>query len=220
MKTKIFLFISILLLLVSFNSRAAETLAVQVERHYNALTSWSSDFDQETYVDMLKKNLIKPGRIVVERPDKLRIEYTEGLKKIYTSNGKKLWIYKEAETTAEQFDDPKKVISKEALSFLGGLHNLTEIFDVVPNLKDVEATLQIKDANLKKLALIPKDQEAAILKITLGVDAKDLSVREALLYNASGNVSHYTFKNVVFDQKIDAANFELPKEPKRKIIER
>ena len=56
--------------------------------------------------------------------------------------------------------------------------------------------------------------------MTLGVNAKDLSVREALLYNASGNVTHYIFSNIVFDQKTDEALFELPKEPKRKIISR
>jgi len=115
--SSVFLF---LILFVFFAVNAFADLATDVESRYNGITSWSADFDQTTYVKMLKQKIRKKGRIAVARPKKLRIEYTSKSGRIYASNGKKLWIYKNDSPTAYQFSKPKKVISKEAWSFLGG----------------------------------------------------------------------------------------------------
>lgn len=195
----------------------AASLASQVEAKYNSLKSWQADFSQTTYVEMLKQKLSKKGKIAVARPNQLRIEYQSVPQKIYASNGKKLWIYKQDDLTAWQFSKPKKVISQEALSFLSGLKNMSNIFDVVTDLKDPKGYLKIQDSSLKKLYLIPKKRDA-VLKIVLGVDLKSLVVKEAVLFNTSGNVTHYAFKGVQFDLSFAEGYFELPKTPKRKII--
>ena len=197
---------------------AANELAVKVESKYNSLSSWSADFVQETFVDILGRKLVKPGKITVARPNKLHIEYSTDPRKVYASDGKKLWVYKTNDVTAEQFDNPKKIISKEALSFLSGLRNLSEIFTLSSETSEPVTGLQITNKSLKRLYLVPKDTNAVVVRIVLGVDPKTLAANEALIFNSSGNVTHYTFKNIVFDGVEDENLFVLPKEPKRKII--
>jgi len=218
MKIKVLSFTLFILFWVS--SVALADLATDLENKYNGIKTWSADFDQVTYVEMLKQTLSKKGKIWVARPNQLRIEYKTKPNKIYASNGKKLWIYKDDEKTAWQFNKPKKVISKEAWSFLGGLKDLSVIFDILPDLDEPKGHLKIKNKRLKKLFLIPKNTNAAVLKITLGIDSKDMTVKEAVLFNSSGNVTHYVFKNIAFDNVLNPELFVLPKTPKRKIIKK
>ncbi|MBF0106990.1 MAG: outer membrane lipoprotein carrier protein LolA [Deltaproteobacteria bacterium] len=214
---------SVLLLLVVLTTPnpawCQDPLAVQIESRYTALQSWSADFTQTTFVEMLEDQIVKQGKIIVARPNKIRIEYTSSPYKIYASNGDKLWIYKHNDPTAWQFNNPQKVISEEALSFLSGLKNMSEIFEIETTLDEPEGYLKIKNRGLKKIHLIPKKTDA-VLKITLGVDAKNTLIKEAVLFNTSGNVTHYSFEGIVFNKNTSDDLFVLPKEPKRKIIKK
>lgn len=214
------LFFLILTAIATFQVHAANTLVTSLEKNYAGLKNWSSDFTQTTFVEMVGQNLVKEGRIQVMRPDKIRIAYTTAPQKTYVTDGKKLWVYKESEKTAWEFSDPKRLLSEEALSFLSGLNDVNHLFQVMDGLKEPEGFLQIKDKKLKKVFLVPLNEESSILKITLGVDPKNFTVREAVLFNVSGNVTHYDFKNVEFDTTLGADVFMLPKEPKRKIVKK
>jgi outer membrane lipoprotein-sorting protein len=198
----------------------AADLASEVEARYAKALSWGADFSQSTHIEVLAQDLTKLAHIDVQRPGQLRIEYLSDPKKIYVSDGETLWVYKNADTTAWEFDEPSKVLSREALSFLSGFQNLTELFDVVPGLKEAEGFKMIQDKTLKQLALVPKAEESGILKLTLGVDAKTRTVKEAVLFNASGNVTHYVFSKIQFDQPAKGVIFSLPTEPKRTIIKK
>lgn len=193
------------------------TLADVVESHYKVLNSWRADFVQTTFIEILNDNIQKKGSIAVLRPDKIHIEY-ENPKKVYVCDGKKLWIYKD-DSTAWEFSKPKKIISEEALSFLSGLKDLNTLFDVMENSDESEGSLKIKNHGLKKLFLMPKDKNSAVLKITLGIDTQN-QVREALLFNASGNVSHYEFHDMMPNAQLDAQLFTLPDKKDRKIIKK
>lgn len=189
---------------------ASAGLVQDIENHYQKHQSWQAGFSQTTFIEMLNQNLTRQGTILAARPGKLRVEYLTDPKKIYLSDGKKLWVYKEDEDTAAQFDNLGQVVHKEALSFLSGLENLSQIFDVLEGLKEAASTLKIKDKGLKRVTLVPKNVDSGLLHLTLGVDPKSLEVREAVLFNASGNVSHYTFEKIQFDPAVDAGVFTLP----------
>jgi len=213
---KILIFIISLALISSSNAFA--DFADDVEQKYNGLSSWQSAFIQTTHVEMLKQNLTKNGKISVLRPNQIRIEYQTKPEKIYASNGKKLWVYKKNDDTAFQFDKPKEVISKEAWSFLSGLQNLSKIFDIQYVGTEPKGPLKITERRLKKLFLQPKNNDAVVRSITLGVDRRTLIVKEAVLLNISGNLTHYKFSDHFFDEKLKNDLFTLPKKPKRKII--
>lgn len=191
-----------------------------LEERYKKLSSWTCDFVQTSHVDVLNQDVKRGGSITVARPSRMRIDYAGEPKKVYIVNGKKLWVYQPDAGVADEFDDPEKMISREALSFLSGLDDIGTLFDALPNLPEAKEFFKIKDASLKKISLVPKNPESPILRITLGVEAKTLTVREAVLYNASGNVTHYAFAGVTFDQPVDAALFELPKDKKVEVTQR
>lgn len=220
MSFKRFLYLLIVIMAVSFPVRAANSLVTSLEKNYTRLKNWSADFTQTTFVEMVGQNLTKEGRIQVLRPDKIRIAYTTDPQKTYVTDGQKLWVYKESEKSAWEFADSRRLLSEEALSFLSGLNDVDHLFQVVEGLKETDGYLKINDGNLKKIFLVPLNEESSILKITLGVDPKDFTVREAVLFNASGNVTHYDFKNIEFDTVLGADVFMLPKKPKRKIIKK
>jgi outer membrane lipoprotein-sorting protein len=190
-----------------------------LEAHYASLVSWRADFEQTTYIDMLDQKTVKEGQIAVKRPERIRVAYTPSPAKVYVSDGKKLWIYKEDEAEAWQFDKPKKIISEEALSFLKGLNNLSQVFTVVETPGEEKAPLTINNRTLHKITLLPKNPDS-VLKLIVGVDEKTTMISEAVLYNTSGNITHYLFKNVELNPALEDTLFTLPAEPKRKIIKK
>lgn len=190
------------------------SLATSVENHYKTLNSWRADFIQTTFIEILNDNIQKKGSIAVSRPNKIHIEYKDP-KKVYVSDGKKLWIYKD-DLTAWEFNQAGKIISEEALSFLSGLKNLSILFDVMEKSDEPSG---IKNRQLKKLSLVPKNKNAAMLKITLGIDSQN-QVKEAVLFNISGNVSHYEFQNTALDAQLDPQLFTLPDKKNRKILKK
>lgn len=189
-----------------------------VEKKYNTLKSWQASFVQTTHVDMLRETLTKMGKISVQRPDRLHIEYMTEPRKFYVSNGKKLWVYQNGDETVTEFSRPKEVISREAWSFLSGLEGLSELF--VINTKGVLpiAHVQIKSPHLKLIQLVPKNEDAAVRALILGVEAKTLIVKEAIMVTASGNETHYEFTNFYFNQPLGDEFFILPKGQKKKIL--
>lgn len=216
---RIFFISFFVLILVSSVSKAST--ATDVQQKYNQVTSWQADFVQSTYVEMLKETVEKTGRIRVKRPGNLRIEYDyKDDKKIYASNGKFLWVYKDKEDKAYLFKKPKKVISKEAFSFLTGLKDLNAIFDVLDDLKEDHMPLKISNSKLKKVYLVPKEAGASILRLILGVRVQDGVVEEAVLMNSSGNTTHYKFSKVQFDPQLNESLFVLPETPKREIVKK
>jgi outer membrane lipoprotein carrier protein len=212
---------ALVFMLTLFGARlvyADTALSADLEARYDTLKSWQADFNQTTHVEILNQKLKKQGFIAVARPNKIHISYHNPAK-TYVSNGKKLWIYKD-DKTALQFNKPKKIISKEALSFLSGLQNLSKLFDVKKTEKNSTQKLGFNNKKLSHLDLIPKDDLSAVIKITLGIDSKEHIVKEAILYNVSGNITHYEFNKLAFDLNLDPTLFTLPGKKKRKIIRR
>lgn len=198
---------ALILSFFSISVWASKASLQQIETQYKNLKSWQATFEQTSYIEVLDQNLSKQGRIFAVRPDKIRIEYESTPKKTYITNGKKLWVYQNATNSAEEFHNPETLISKEALSFLSGLSRLSENFTLIENLKEAKGFFKITDKTLKKVGLIPKGP-SNILRLTLGIDPDTLKLREAVLYNSSGNVTHYKFSKVEFD-KVDLSRVKF-----------
>lgn len=192
-------------------------LLSDLQTRYQNLKSWQADFEQKSRIEVLDQTLNKRGSIKVVRPDSMRIAYETEPRKIYLFKDKTLLVYQPETQSAQKFKNPDKLISREALSFLSGLDGIAGLFEVIADLKEAEGYFKIEDPKLKIIGLIPKDENSQLLRLTLGIDPKTLTLKEAVLFNASGNVSHYRFSAVEFDKKIGEDDFELPKNEKIKI---
>lgn len=212
------LIIVIFILGIFLPAHAQESSLSTLEAHYQSFKSWRLNFTQTSHIEALNQDLVKEGQILAIRPHHLRIDYVTEPKKSYLYNGQKLWIYHDKTGEADEFAQASRVLSSEALSFLSGLDRMSEFFVVVDDLKEADGTLKIKDSTLKKMALLPKNESAAVLRLTLGIDTKDKLIREAVLFNASGNVTHYQFHNIETNVALTEISFALPDHAKVNVV--
>lgn len=193
--------LAILFTIVSLPAaRAAdlETVVSRLQGTYEDLSDWKATFEQSTYVEILKRDVKKGGKILVKKPSKWRIEYSEAGGKQYISNGKAFWIYSPADEQVIEHRNLSKVLAREALVFLSGLGNLRRDFTVSWYKPEGKVGVTPPE-NAHLLRLVPKKGKSAVEKIVLAVDRYNSRVNEATVFNVSGNVTHYTFNNIVIN---------------------
>lgn len=188
-----------------------ENLASNLQSTYQKTSSWHADFVQSTFVELLNKKISKSGKIFVKKPGKLRIEYKGSHEKHYISDGKTLWVYVLGDTQIEVYQKISKMLAQEALTFLKGMGNVEKEFHVklVPY-ADIKETM-IQDKSLKPLELIPRNYSSPILKIIIGMDRETYVIKEATLFNDSGNKTHYTFSNIKLNAELEDSLFQFKK---------
>ena len=190
----------------------------KIEKTYQDLAAWETPFEQTSHIQTLDQNFSKKGLISVNLPNRLRIAYLSEPRKIYIYNGKILWIYNQDFGEVQEFRNPHQILSAEALSFLGGFHNLSDFFEEIKNSRELTSPFQIKEKGLKQITLAPKDEESPILQLVLGIDPQSFLVKEAILANVSGNITHYRFEDTKSKKILDPELFTLPKSAKVQIM--
>src|SRR5262249_3366244 len=63
-----------------------------MQSKYGALRSISADFSQH-YLDQSGRAFHESGHVTIKRPNKMRWDYTEPEKKLFVSDGQKLYFY-------------------------------------------------------------------------------------------------------------------------------
>lgn len=212
MRTKKNLWIVLLLLILPHVVRADDVapLVDGLQKTYQKHKHWQTQFHQSTFVELLGRQVERKGSMMIQKPGKLRVEYFGEGARIYTSDGKKLWVYSPEEMQVEIFSKISKIVAKEALAFLGGLGEISNEFVVAAVMDDDEKAL-FKSKKLKLLSLYPINEKSFLQKIVLGVDPSGYIVREMTLTNESGNVTHYIFEDVQFDRSAEDSMFGYQK---------
>lgn len=180
----------------------------KLKQNYQNVNSWQADFTQSTFVEILNNTVDKKGSITIKKPGKLLLEYKDAIGKKYISNGQKLWLYVPGDSQVEVYAKISKLVAKEALSFLEGLGDLDKEFIVAEIAKlDPDRALFTGKA-LEILSLMPRDSASGLERILLGVDQKNI-VSEMVLFNPSGNMTHYVFTNVQLNPNLNDEMFEF-----------
>lgn len=195
-------------------ARVTEATANQVQRAYEKTITLQMDFVQDTYVELLERNIKKTGQAKFQKPGKFAIVYGGARGREYLSDGKSLWIYKKGSSQVQRHALKQGEIPAEALSFLGGLGNLKEDF-VIEDLSDKRAQ-QLKIAPEAKqryawLELTPQKKRSQITWLVMGFSLENHLARELYLLTESGNLSHYRFNQVTQNINLDAADFIFAK---------
>lgn len=171
-------------------------LATQVQKTYEATHNLEMDFEQETYVALLEKKVLKQGKITLKKPGKFRILYEGKRGRHYYSDAKTLWIIQEGDHQVQTVPLNDDNVPAEALSFLTGLGNLKQEFateEVDP--KKWEAFNREK-GRLAWLELTPLKKLSHIQWLIMGFDPETFLAQELYLLNEGGNLTHYRFKNI------------------------
>jgi chaperone LolA len=137
----------------------------------------------------------------MKRPGMLRIEYTGEQPKKYLSDGKTLWVYDKELGQLEKFKVSEDSIPKEALELLKGFANMDEIFTV----EDWAPKKTVKGHTYLRLSPKSKNANYKMLECDFG-EGNLLNVMT--IYNKSGNISTYAFKNIRVNKGLNDALFK------------
>src|SRR5436309_9261157 len=106
---------------------AEESLAEQLQRKYASIKDFSADFVHAYQGGVLHKQITERGHVLIKKPGKMRWEYTSPEKKLYISDGVRIYSYtpedKQVIVSAVPRDE-----QAGALLFLAGKGNVLRDF--------------------------------------------------------------------------------------------
>jgi outer membrane lipoprotein carrier protein len=165
---------------------AAETAAA-VQRKYDAVKDFTADFTHVYQGGVLNKTSSERGTVQIKKPGQMRWEYTAPEKKLFVSDGHRVYSYipadKQVIVTAVPPDDQ----ATTAVLFLAGKGSLTRDFTVKYADGAGDGALALR--------LDPKQKQSDYDWLVLGVDAKTLQIRSLTAADQQGGRSTFQFNN-------------------------
>jgi outer membrane lipoprotein carrier protein len=106
----------------------AAELAQTLQRKYESIKDFSANFVHSYRGGVLHKELTERGRLLVKKPGKMRWEYTAPEKKLFVSDGVKLYSYLPDDKQVMVNTIPRQDEATTPALFLAGKGNLTRDF--------------------------------------------------------------------------------------------
>jgi chaperone LolA len=173
---------------------AAGEIIAKVQAYYAGTTKLSADFRQKYTNTTFGKTSESDGVLFVAKPGKMRWDYTKPEQKFFISDGKTLWVYEPSakQVLQQSLDDQ---ILPVAITFLYGKGDLAAEFNAAldPGKHGAAGDLVLK--------LTPKKPEAQYKHLWLVVDPADFHVKESIILEASDNLNHFRFLNILQNEK-------------------
>ena len=167
-----------------------DAVARDIQQKYDRIQDFSTDFVHTYRGGVLKQQATERGRLLVKKPGKMRWEYTGPAKKLFVSDGRKIYSYIPLDKQVIVSTMPQDDQAATPTLFLTGNGNITRDFNV--------AFDKVPDAppGSVLLKLTPKKREAEYESLTLAVDPKTLSLRMLITVDTQGGRSAFTFSNL------------------------
>jgi outer membrane lipoprotein carrier protein len=181
---------------------AAETAAA-VQRKYDGVRDFTADFTHAYEGGVLNRKSSERGTVQIKKPGRMRWEYTAPEKKLFVSDGHKVYSHIPADKQVIITSVPPDDQATTAVLFLAGKGSLTRDFTV----KYADGAAD----GLLSLRLDPKQKQSDYDWLVLGVDPKTLQIRSLTAADQQGGRSTFQFSNYrentglsdsVFDFKI------------------
>ena len=186
--------------------RSPGDLQQALQRRYELVLDFSADFTHTYEGGMLRTRLVERGTMVVKRPGRMRWDYREPERKLFLSDGERLYSYLP--------DDRQLIIGRlpdenEATTpalFLAGAGNFVDDFTAAFD------AVQDRPPDSYVLRLTPTRTERDFEFLTLVIDARTLAIRRLISYDLQGGVSTFFFSNL--KENLDLSDtpftFEIP----------
>lgn len=170
-------------------AQTAQELAQALQKRYDTIRDFSADFEHVYRGGILRKQLSERGRLLIKKPGKMRWEYSAPERKVFVSDGVKLYSYLP--------DDKQVVVSLVTQGrttpalFLAGQGDLTRDFTV----SDIAAPNGTPPGT-RALKLVPKTPQPDFDALTLSLDPATLTLRGIESVDAQGGTSSFLFTNL------------------------
>jgi outer membrane lipoprotein carrier protein len=173
---------------------------------YNGVRSMKATFEQTISNPITGSVVSARGEMLVQRPGRIAIRFTDPAGDQIVSDGKRMWVYLPSSA-------PGQVIRTDA-SAQGGLDIAGELLTAPRAKFDVTdgGTATVAGRATRILVLVPKS-ERAFTRARLWVDQVDGSVRQLELTEPSGLTRLIAFRTVTLNAKVPASafTFKVPK---------
>ncbi|MDT4899054.1 MAG: outer rane lipoprotein carrier protein [Acidobacteriota bacterium] len=185
--------------------RTTNQLIGQIEARYGRMRGLAAEFEQK-YSAPGARERRERGRLVLQRPRRMRWEYDPKPGKLFIVNGRDVWLYIPADREATHADLNSVSDARFPFLFLLGQTNLRREFRSITLLEQT-----IAEAETRTLRLVPRSSSSGLREILLEV-YPDGRIIKATLVDNSGAVSEVALSNVRenFIAPADAFEFRPP----------
>lgn len=166
-------------------------LARELQRKYDTVKDFSTDFQHVYTGGVLRKQLTERGRLQIKKPGKMRWEYTAPEKKTFVSDGVKIYSYLPGDRQVIITTAPPAGPATTPALFLAGQGDLTRDFTV----SDAPAPKGSPDGT-RSLKLVPKVAQPEFESLILSIDPATLALRGLSSEDAQGGTSSFFFENL------------------------
>ena len=170
---------------------SAAELAAAIQKKYDGVRDFSADFVQTYKGGVLRKELTEKGRMQIRKPGRMRWEYTTPERKLFVSDGVKMYYYLPADKQVTVSAVPPDDVATGPALFLSGKGNVTR--DFRSSLANAPSTFP---AGTRALKLEPTKPQPDYDWLVVLVDSGTLALRGLQATDAQGGVSTFTFTNL------------------------
>ena len=197
--------IAVLVASADARQQTAQAVAAALQTKYDTVLDFSADFTQQWESGVLKRKITERGKLQVKKPGKMRWDYTDPEKKLFVSDGAKIYFWVPADNQVTRSAVPKQDEATTAILFLVGKGNLTRDFTV--------SFAPDAPAGTYALRLDPKLRERDYEWLKLVIDQKTLQIRALTAADRQGSQSKYEFSNFKENRGISDSTFafKIPK---------
>jgi len=169
----------------------ATDLAQSLQRKYDTVRDFSADFVHTYQGGVLHKTTTERGHVLVKKPGRMRWDYTSPEKKLYISDGVRVYAYTPEDKQVIVSPFPKDDEAGASILFLAGKGNL--IRDFTPS---IVAPPKGSPANSDALKVVPKVAQTDYEWLVLVVDKQSLALRTLVTVDEQGGQSSISFENL------------------------
>jgi outer membrane lipoprotein carrier protein len=176
----------------------AHTMAQRVDQHYNKLHSLKAGFT-ESY-DGLGVKRTESGTLLMEKPGRMRWDYSSPEGKLFLLDGKFAWFYAKGNPHVQRMKAKDLDDLRSPLRFLLGHTQLEKEFN--------QLTLKPVANGESTLSGVPKGQENRIARVTLTVRA-DGTITGIEIEEIDGVMTRFAFNDEAVNASVPAGVFKF-----------
>lgn len=175
-----------------------QDLADRIQRQYESITSFRTDFVQVLTNAASGESEVRTGTIFYQQPRLIRWETEEPEQELLLVGKERVWQFFPEEEVAYRYQVDQIFQSKTMLRFISGEANLKQDF----KLEEVG-----EEQGWTKIKLIPKRAEPGLVLAYLWIEPDTALLRQILLVDFFGNGNQLTLDDIERDISLDPSLF-------------
>lgn len=188
---------------VSGQATDVAQLAAAIQQRYERIRDFRADFTHTYTGGVLRRKTVERGEVAIRKPGRMRWTYTSPEKKVFVSDGVKLYSYVPADRQVYVASIPTGENASTPALFLAGQGSITRDFTAA------EAPVPADAPGAVALKLTPRKPEREYESLVLVVDRESLQWRQLATTDRQGGTSTFVFTNLRENAGVSDREFEF-----------